>query len=148
MMKELTRILSLPPKFEETVSISSCLWAPTETSQTDPLIIPPEHTSFQSSKHLSSSLPFLQHVCTLAPKPTNSSTIARLRKKKKKQSYPNSRYSFFKNKIKCRWISTQFREFRRWQELFFREGSICFVLCCCCCSLYCLTCFGAKWIFS
>jgi hypothetical protein len=25
MMKELTRILSLPPKFEETVSISSCL---------------------------------------------------------------------------------------------------------------------------
>ena len=72
--EDLTRMLSFPWKTEDTASMSSSLCCGRDTSQIEPVTSKPE--SLHSLRHLLSSPSFLAHVCTLAPNPTSSSTMA------------------------------------------------------------------------
>lgn len=69
-----TRMLSLPSKREETVSMSWVRWGRDDTSQTDPLTLKP--LLFHTCNISSSSFWFREHVWTVAPNAANSSTIA------------------------------------------------------------------------
>jgi len=70
-------MLSLPLNREETVLISSSRWVRDPTSQIEPVTRNP--FVFHSCKHSLSWASFRQHVCTVAPRPANSSTIAYLK---------------------------------------------------------------------
>ena len=59
---------------EATFRMSFSLWAGEDTSQTDPVTTKP--LLRHSSKHLLSSASFLEQVCTMAPNPAKSSTMA------------------------------------------------------------------------
>lgn len=73
---KLTRMLSLPLKTEDTVSISSSRRDFDVRSQTEPLTLNP---LLSHSRTLSLISVWLrEHVCTTAPSPASSSTMAYL----------------------------------------------------------------------
>ena len=74
---QLTRMLSFPLNREETVLISSSLWARNIALHIEPVTRNP--FIFHSCKHSLSWTSFRQHVWTVAPRPANSSTIAYLK---------------------------------------------------------------------
>ena len=65
---------NVPWKREVIVSIKLCLWGREQTSHTEPVTGKP--LAFQSNKHTSMSDFVREHICTIAPSPTSSSTIA------------------------------------------------------------------------
>jgi hypothetical protein len=69
---------ALPPKVPLTVATSFSRSARTETSQTETVTLSP--FSAHRRRHASSSPAFRAHVCTRAPNPASSSTIACLPK--------------------------------------------------------------------
>ena len=74
----LTRMLSLPSKSDETLFISSSLSIFDTTSQTEPVTWKPFFSHWLKQSLRSTS--FREQVCTIAPSPANSSTIAYLNK--------------------------------------------------------------------
>jgi hypothetical protein len=89
---QLTRMLSFPLNREETVLISSSLWARNSASHIE--LVTRNPLIFHSCKHSLSWTSFRQHVWTVAPRPANSSTMAYL-----KVTYSNR---FFTKKIKIK----------------------------------------------
>ena len=108
-------MLSLPSNSEETVFISSPLFSRDNTSQTEPVTRNPLDSHWL--KHPLSSASFLEHVCTVAPKPANSSTIAYLKEKKKKHitlsQYEDGRLCWGTAKMN----KTLYRKRKKWTKL-------------------------------
>lgn len=154
-----TRMLSLPWKTEPTSSISFSLWTREDASQTEPVTTKP--LSSHSFKHLLSSSSFLEHVCTLAPNPASSSTVAFLvkntdntRSKIKKEVIPDNgsslnykKVSFVEDfeihEVRNKWEfetlllkidslrETRFHECHQWQEQSFHGETISSLWICC-----------------
>lgn len=72
----LTRMLSFPLNCDETSFISSCRWALDTRSHTDQPVIWWKPFIFYWLKQSLSWPSFREQVCTIAPSPANSSTIA------------------------------------------------------------------------
>lgn len=119
----ITRMLSLQSNNDETVSIKLCLCAAMDTSQIEPETSKPK--LFQSTKALSSSFSLREQVCTLAPSPPNSSTMARLTKQKNKNQSKKKKSSKFTTLRYMATTRTSFFMFIKMGNFLFLPDSTC-----------------------